>query len=394
MLIRIIDKVLIILFSILLYSVMFEKGIEQRMVMAFLFAVIVLVITEIIRDFRLTILLDMISCGIVFCFPELISIGCVTIYSTVTDDTIKSRIYDGKIEKTNGYKGKEHIVGLIVSLFVVISSMISAYYKHGISGIILNSVLLVISFILGVKSCLNENAEKKYYEIYDSSRLESRYLKKQRREAFERNEEDVYMATLEERNRIAREIHDNVGHMLTRAIVQMQAIKVINDSEVIKPHLESVDNTINQAMLNIRKSVHELHDDSVDMSVVISECMKALPNTIKGELKTSIESAASSELKNTCIAIVREAITNVAKYSKGDKVKVEVIEHAAFWRIKIKDNGVNEKKDYGMYLRDKSASDGMGLIGIYQRATRLGGNVNITSDKDGFVVLVTLPKHN
>ena len=48
----------------------------------------------------------------------------------------------------------------------------------------------------------------------------------------------VRNATLAERNRIAREIHDNVGHQLTRAVVQLQAISVINQDEKTKPYLE------------------------------------------------------------------------------------------------------------------------------------------------------------
>ena len=48
----------------------------------------------------------------------------------------------------------------------------------------------------------------------------------------QRNQDyEIYLATLKERNRIAREIHDNVGHMLTRSILQLGALSVINKDE-------------------------------------------------------------------------------------------------------------------------------------------------------------------
>lgn len=50
----------------------------------------------------------------------------------------------------------------------------------------------------------------------------------------QRNQDyEIYLATLKERNRIAREIHDNVGHMLTRSILQLGALSVINKDETV-----------------------------------------------------------------------------------------------------------------------------------------------------------------
>ena len=69
------------------------------------------------------------------------------------------------------------------------------------------------------------------------------------------------MATLKERNRIAREIHDNVGHMLSRAILQMGALSTVYEEEPLHGQLLKVNDTLNLAMNNIRESVHDLHDD-------------------------------------------------------------------------------------------------------------------------------------
>lgn len=180
--------------------------------------------------------------------------------------------------------------------------------------------------------------------------------------------------------------------MLTRAIVQLQAIRIINKDDNIKPYLESVDETVNQTMLNIRKSVHELHNDSIDLSVMLNELLKAIPDSFQVDCNTSIESAMNSDFKNNILAIIKEAITNITKYSNGDRVKVEVIEHAAFWRIFLWDNGKNPKRDYVEEMHSHNISGGIGLENIYERTKNIGGRTNITSDEKGFTILITIPK--
>ena len=61
-----------------------------------------------------------------------------------------------------------------------------------------------------------------------------------------------------ERNRIAREIHDNVGHMLTRAIMLTGAIKVVNKNKSLCPSIDNLEECLSTAMNNIRESVHNL----------------------------------------------------------------------------------------------------------------------------------------
>lgn len=76
------------------------------------------------------------------------------------------------------------------------------------------------------------------------------------------------LQTLRERNRIAREIHDNVGHMLSRSILQMGALITIHKEEPLHGQLAGVGETLNQAMNSIRESVHDLHDESIDLRAV------------------------------------------------------------------------------------------------------------------------------
>lgn len=80
------------------------------------------------------------------------------------------------------------------------------------------------------------------------------------------------MATLGERTRIAREIHDNVGHLLTRAIMQAQAGRAVaeaTDDEVAARGFTTLGETLDDAMTMVRRSVHDLEDDGTDFAAQI-----------------------------------------------------------------------------------------------------------------------------
>lgn len=93
--------------------------------------------------------------------------------------------------------------------------------------------LFLVSFTISSRSVLNEKLTKMLINTRDNSKeLTTQLVEKNK--AMQRNQDyEIYLATLKERNRIAREIHDNVGHMLTRSILQLGALSVINKDETV-----------------------------------------------------------------------------------------------------------------------------------------------------------------
>ena len=249
----------------------------------------------------------------------------------------------------------------------------------------------VVAFYMAFRTVSSENYEAKLRDKFDDARQDSLNARRLGEEIMKNADNEVYTAKLKERNRIAREIHDNVGHMITRVIVQMQAIKIINKDEKVAKQLDSVSETLDIAMTGIRKSVHELHDDSIDLSIAINDMIKTLPESFDVEVTTSIESPADNATKSTILGIIKEAVTNLSKYSKGSKALIEVVENNTFWRVKVWDNGPNPMKDL-VLTGDYTASEGMGLKNIASRAKSLGGRASVRSGKEGFEVIATLPK--
>ncbi len=249
-------------------------------------------------------------------------------------------------------------------------------------------IVTVTAVPMGLRWAYRDERQRTLASSLNDARSDVFDTEKKRKQDREKEDEKIYLATLEERNRIAREIHDNIGHMLTRSLVQMEAIKVINKDEDIAPMLDSVGDTMNEAMTAVRKSVHELHSESIDISIGINDIVKTLPERFSCKVDTMIESSIPNETKNAVLAILKEAVTNIIKYSTGDKVRVEFIENKTFWRLLVEDNGKNKDMTYDRY----SGNEGIGLDNIITRCESLGGRANISADRSGFRVRVMIPK--
>lgn len=128
-----------------------------------------------------------------------------------------------------------------------------------------------LSIYLAYRTSRLEDAEHKLILLRDTSTELNDMLKQKNKDLMEKQDYEVHLATLRERNRIAREIHDNVGHMLSRSILQMGALTTIHKEEPLNEQLKSINDTLNNAMTSIRESVHDLHDDSIDLKQAITE---------------------------------------------------------------------------------------------------------------------------
>jgi len=381
---RIVDKILLILgISLFMFANVDIGAIE---IISILSMVIIAVICDLRREESVAIMaaglffvLSFMSTSLIVVFP--IIVYCL--FSTYDREEIISLF---------AVTRREMLLLTIKGVFVVF-----VIYKLSNLNVDMNVkwvgyLILVLAISFAIKSAFINETKSLYKGKYDDARLEVLMAKRQNQQAMQKNQDEVYLATLKERNRIAREIHDNVGHMLTRVIVQMQALQIINKDPNLKEPLSSVGDTLNLAMTSIRKSVHELRDDSIDLSIGINEITKTISDKFEVTVNTAIDSPASGIIKNTILAIIKESVTNIAKYSSGKNVRIEVVENITFWRIRVFDDGRNKDFEYNALSLENGS--GMGLSNIVARANNLNGRVNISSDAKGFTVLVTLPKEN
>ena len=130
---------------------------------------------------------------------------------------------------------------------------------------------ILLSLVLKLKEEAYEELEQEYRKTRDDSKERNLLLHEKNRSLIEKQDYEIYTATLQERNRIAREIHDNVGHLLSRCILIVGAMKIVNEDEKLSSSIEQLEESLNTAMTSVRESVHDLHDDSVNLREVTEE---------------------------------------------------------------------------------------------------------------------------
>lgn len=201
----------------------------------------------------------------------------------------------------------------------------------------------VISYILMTKTKRNVKLLTEYKKLRDTSKELSLLLESKNRDLIEKQDYEIHVATLKERNRIAREIHDNVGHLLSRTILMMGAITAMNRDKSLDDSLEVIKTTLSNAMDNIRQSVHDLHDESIDLETEIKRLVNDF-SFCEVTYEYDMELVGNRILKYCFIAIIKEALSNVMKHSNATKVHIIVREHPGIYQLLIHDNGTKKKK--------------------------------------------------
>jgi signal transduction histidine kinase len=286
-----------------------------------------------------------------------------------------------------------------------------------------------------LKVLLNENKK-----IRDNSMELQLALQRKNKTILENYDEDIHHVTLKERNRIARDIHDNVGHLLSRSILQIGAVQAIIQSKRFKDSiqfpdelswtredfiedsiegfiedsledsinysLDSLKDSLDLAMTSVRQSVHNLRDDSIDLQDAIRNMIQPVP--YKVEFTYEISSEIENNIKFCFLGVLKEAITNISKHSNATKVLITLKEHPAFYQLLIHDNGSIQREnplklsqiadaslenDTSSFLDYKSisANVGMGIENMIERVEMLDGYFNIATE-DGFKIFISLPK--
>lgn len=260
-----------------------------------------------------------------------------------------------------------------------------------LQDIILNDILevvLLMAFAIMLSYFTEQllGYQMKLHSMRDASMEHDMLMEQMNHQLIEKQNAQIYNATLKERNRIAREIHDNVGHMITRSILQVGVIGVINTDEKLKAPISDLKSTLDTAMDSIRKSVHDLYDESVDLRQALAK-LKPTDSAFAFSLEYDCEDDVPRDVKYAFIAIAKEAVNNAVKHSNGDEIRIIVREHPAFYQLEIMDNGTtaDERRISG------ETGDGIGIKNIKERVAAIGGIMRIKAD-DGFRIFVTLMK--
>ena len=195
-------------------------------------------------------------------------------------------------------------------------------------------------------------------------------------------------AVFEERNRIAKDIHDNAGHSMTTVIMQTEAAKLLIDTnpEEAKNRIISANMQAKNALEQMRESVHLLAGRTQTRSLK-EQIEEIIAQTIDGtELKVRCDlqdvTVGEGELRFLCNT-VKEGLANGIRHGKATAfyIELKVVEERA--ELLISDNGCGI---------DGELNEGFGLKGIRRNAKVFGGECSFSGEKDeGFELRLSLP---
>lgn len=180
---------------------------------------------------------------------------------------------------------------------------------------------LALALLLHLRSARITALTGQLKELRDTSTEYNLMLSAKNRDLLEKQDYEIYLATLKERNRIAREIHDNVGHMLSRSILQAGALIAVNRDDTLREPLAALKDTLNTAMDNIRESVHDLHDDSIDMKSVIEQMLSDY-SQYRIQFIYDMSKTVEKNVKYCFISITKEALANLVKHSNATRLTI------------------------------------------------------------------------
>ncbi|WP_319757929.1 sensor histidine kinase [uncultured Sphaerochaeta sp.] len=194
---------------------------------------------------------------------------------------------------------------------------------------------------------------------------------------------------LKERSRIAREIHDTLGHSLTGAIIQLEVARKLIDKNSDKA-LEAIirSQEITRSGFNdVKRAIKALNPLGIE-ELSLSECLHQLIQEARDSYNFNIEGDIelpddlSDDLKIPVYRIIQELITNSIRHGQANNMELAMECHDGILRIQSHDNGKGCSK----------LKEGNGLRGIRERIDQLDGQVRFSSEESkGFAVLIHIP---
>lgn len=201
------------------------------------------------------------------------------------------------------------------------------------------------------------------------------------------------LATIQERNRLAREIHDNLGHYLTVVNVQIRVAQTMleSDPEKAQDALEKAQLLTQEGLGAVRQSVAALRDsptgsrplsESIDMLLADTRGAGVATELVLGGTERPLD--AKTEL--TLYRAAQEGLTNVRRHARASRVEVTLdYSRADQVVLEIADDGTGTAVATG-------TSSGFGLLGIRERVHQLGGSVTTQTAPDaGFTLRIQVP---
>ncbi len=250
----------------------------------------------------------------------------------------------------------------------------------------LNTFVFLVYMVLLVRIELNE--KDKILSLNEQLNTANMDLQQANIQLEEYARESVQMAQTRERNRLAREIHDTLGHALTGIITGIEACMALMDvaPEATKVQLKAISEVARQGVTDVRRSVKALRPDALeklDLEKALLQTVEEMCTATSARIEyrcTTRLSGFNEDEEDIIYRIVQESITNAIRHGKADEIRIQIDREYNMLKIHIKDNGIG----------CKTIQKGFGLHHMEERLNMLHGSLAYNGE-DGFLVEAQIP---
>jgi signal transduction histidine kinase len=197
-----------------------------------------------------------------------------------------------------------------------------------------------------------------------------------------------FAAVLDERARIARELHDTLAQSLTGMAVQMEAALGSLDPEgesAARRHLQRVRTMVTASLAEVRRSIWVLRAQAApapDLDAVLEDSLAQLcaQGTARFELRVEgVSRAVSADAQRHVLRIAHEAVTNAVRHAAARTIEVVLRYEADALHVQVRDDG----RGFDTTAAKAASAEHYGLVGMRERAQVLGGELEIESRPGG-----------
>jgi signal transduction histidine kinase len=199
-----------------------------------------------------------------------------------------------------------------------------------------------------------------------------------------------------ERRHIARELHDEIGQTLTAVKINLQAMQRLFDPSTLTTALADSMDIVEDAIQQVRNLSLDLRPSMLDDLGLVATLRWYLDRQAKRAGFTAQFTAnpadmqLPSNLETVCFRLVQEALTNVLRHAQAQRVQVNLQQHETELQLCIRDDGIGFEME--KVLERTTYGTGLGLLGMQERVTLLGGRLDIDSSPgQGVEIRVYLP---
>ena len=249
--------------------------------------------------------------------------------------------------------------------------------------------ICALAALLALRTLQEETVRMSLHAVRDDLREKVLTLQDTNARLLHAQDHELRAAALSERTRIAREIHDGVGHLLTRLLLQVKALQVVHrDAPGVVDDLTTLDDGLDEALDSMRRSVHALSDDGEELATSLN-LLGSRCGIESVRVDCSTEAEPPAVVARCVVAVVREALTNAARHGGARSARVAVTDYPAFWQVTVDNDGIVPAE--GEPAAAGRGGSGLGLRSMTERVEALGGRVRITP-RPRFTVFATIPK--